>query len=55
LNKFVFDANVVIGFHSIHYLDIILKKLEELSDKVYMAEKKCERSFRICTEEIINE
>ena len=38
MTKFVFDANVVIGFHTINYLDTILKKLRELSDRVYMDE-----------------
>jgi len=38
LTIFVFDANVVIGFHNIHYLGIVLKKLRELSNKVYMDE-----------------
>lgn len=38
LTTFAFDACVVIGFFNIGYLDLILKKLRELSDKVYMAE-----------------
>jgi hypothetical protein len=36
LTKFAFDANVIIGFDNIHRLKIVLKKLEELNDKVYI-------------------
>ena len=46
LTKFVFDANVVIGFHDIKYLDIVLKKLKELSNKVYMDENNVRELIR---------
>jgi predicted nucleic acid-binding protein len=39
LTKFVFDANVIIGFYNIGHLKEILKKLEELDDRVYMEDK----------------
>ena len=46
LTKFVFDANVVIGFHNIYYLNIILQKLRELSDRVYMDENNVRELIR---------
>lgn len=39
LTKFVWDANVVIHFGNIGYLETFLQKLEELDDKVYMAKE----------------
>lgn len=39
LTKFVWDANAIIHFDNIGYLENLLQKLEDLDDKVYMAEK----------------
>jgi len=39
VTKFAFDANVIIGFYNIGHLKEILKKLEELDDRVYIDEK----------------
>lgn len=36
MTKFAFDANVVIGLHNVHYLELVMRKLSELSDTVYM-------------------
>lgn len=46
LRKFVWDANVVIHFDNIGYLENFLQKLEELDDKVYMAEKNYDEATR---------
>jgi predicted nucleic acid-binding protein len=36
MTKFAFDANVVIGLHTVHHLEFVMSRLSELSDTVCM-------------------
>lgn len=46
MTKFAFDANVVIGLHKIDRLECVMRKLNELSDTVYMDENNVRELLR---------
>jgi len=46
MTKFAFDANVVIGLHTIDRLECVMRKLDELSDTVYMDENNVHELLR---------